>query len=71
MAWGLPAEISSMQFDDDVVPLNGTWCVRLRCERRGFGGWMDNRKVISEGGRGLAGLKPGAYMESGVEAESR
>jgi len=56
MAWGLPAEISSMHIDDDVVPLYGTWCVQLCQERRGFGGWMDNRKVISENRRGLAGL---------------
>jgi hypothetical protein len=49
MAWGLPAEISSMYFCDEAVPLNGDWCVRLRREKRGYGGWVDSMAVEAEG----------------------
>lgn len=62
MAWGLPAEISSMYIHEDVVPLNGNWCVRLRRKGRGCGGLR-------------ADLKTGQYIwrwdEFGVEAERR
>jgi hypothetical protein len=45
MAWGLPAEISSMHINEEAVPLNGNWCVRLRRKGRGFGGFPSDLKL--------------------------
>ena len=61
MARGLPAEISSMQMDKEAVPLDGNGVSRVRRKGRG---WSELRKRTG-------GLKPGAYMRSGVEAERR
>jgi hypothetical protein len=77
MAWGLPAEISSMNFCDDVVPLNGNWCVRLRRGRRGFGGLREGgrsevrplqRLRLDFEGRG-ADLKVGQYMGTEIAGQ--
>jgi hypothetical protein len=62
MAWGLPAEISSMHIDEEAVPLNGNWCVRLRRKGRGFGGFRSELKV---------GQCIWRWDEFGVEAEGR